>query len=262
MVVLEVDNRETKFINDYQKDFMVLKNLDLGDFKIYNDKREILIERKTIADLVASIKDGRYKNQKLRMLEYRENTEKSVDLVYLLEGQISDIPYFEEKKYWGVLVNSTLRDKIQVIQTGNLKKTAEIILDIYEKLLNNKFEGSSHGSNEIHLESFKKSSFNKPENYFLGQLKLIPGISSSSAKILDEQFKNMKDLIEKIEENLVLENVKLRLKFLSDISLGKRKLGDALATKIISYVLHQEESLEKYEKELLEFKKLKKRKSK
>ena len=72
----------------------------------------------------------------------------------------------------------------------------------------------------------------------------------------------MKELIEKIEENLRLEEVKLRLKFLSDISLEKRKLGEALATKIISYVLYQEQSLEKYEKELDEFKKLKKRKSK
>jgi len=262
MVVLEVDNREGKFINDYQKEFMVLKNLDLGDFKIYNDEREILIERKTITDLIASINDGRYRNQKLRMLEYRKQSQKQVDLVYLLEGQLSEISRFDEKRYWGVLVNSTLRDKIQVIQTGNLKKTAEIVLDIYEKLKNGKFAGGSHETNDIHLESVKKGAFNKPENYFLGQLKLIPGVSSSIAKVLNENFKNMKELIEKIEENLRLEEVKLRLKFLSDISLEKRKLGEALATKIISYVLYQEQSLEKYEKELDEFKKLKKRKSK
>ena len=261
MTTLEVDNREGKFINDYRKDFMILKNLDLGDFKIYNEEREILIERKTIPDLVASIKDGRYKNQKLRMLEYRKNS-KNVDLVYLLEGQIDEISHFDEKKYWGVLVNSTLRDKIQVIQTGKLKKTAEIILDMYEKLKNGKFAGSNHGGTEIHLESVKKGSFNKPENYFLGQLKLIPGVSSSIAKVLSDHFKNMKELIECIEKNLILENVKHRLKFLSDISLEKRKLGDALAKKIISYVLHKEQSLEKYENELEELKKLKKHKSK
>lgn len=259
MVKLVVDNRETKFINDYYESYMETANLDLGDFKIYNEGREILIERKTINDLVASIRDGRYKNQKLRMLEYRKNCEKKVDIMYLLEGKIEEIPNMEGRKYWGVLVNSTLRDGINVIQTGNLHKTADLIIDIYEKLRDGKFDNGNVSKNDIHLESLKKNSLNVPENYFMAQLRLIPGISSSTAIILSENFKNMKELIIKIEENLEKEE-KIRLKFLSEIMLGKRKLGDALSLKIIEYVLYKEESLEKYKKEIEECKKIKKRK--
>ena len=57
-----MDNNAVKF------PYIIYKNLDLGDIIIeYNDIPLIIIERKTIPDLLASIKDGRYKEQKKRI---------------------------------------------------------------------------------------------------------------------------------------------------------------------------------------------------
>ena len=75
---LIIDNRERdliKWFEDHNDKYNENKiqfskeNLDLGDiiFK-KNGKMVILIERKTFSDLSSSIKDGRYKEQKNRIL--------------------------------------------------------------------------------------------------------------------------------------------------------------------------------------------------
>ena len=50
-------------------------NRDIGDFIIKTDTDEIIMifERKSLADLVASIKDGRYSEQSFRLSEYPLN---------------------------------------------------------------------------------------------------------------------------------------------------------------------------------------------
>ena len=66
---LIIDNRET--IKDYfqDKDYVKIKNLDIGDYIFkYDDKDILIIERKTIEDYAASIKDGRHREQKQRLL--------------------------------------------------------------------------------------------------------------------------------------------------------------------------------------------------
>lgn len=62
-----IDNRETKAKQYFEKhEYTNARNLELGDFVFkYNEDIVCLIERKTISDLLASIKDGRYKEQKL-----------------------------------------------------------------------------------------------------------------------------------------------------------------------------------------------------
>ena len=70
---LVIDNREHKLIkllkalnNDYDYDLTIeIEKLDLGDVSIQSDDGEelLLIERKNLADLASSIRDGRYKEQ-------------------------------------------------------------------------------------------------------------------------------------------------------------------------------------------------------
>ena len=74
---IKVDNREHTLIkllkalnNDYgfQLEIEVCK-MDIGDIAIFNAEGEelLLIERKKISDLAASIKDGRYQEQSYRL---------------------------------------------------------------------------------------------------------------------------------------------------------------------------------------------------
>ena len=70
---LYIDNREPKQIINYLNDLnennkytIELKNLELRDYIIYdekNDKTLVIIERKSLSDLESSIKDGRYNEQ-------------------------------------------------------------------------------------------------------------------------------------------------------------------------------------------------------
>ena len=69
---LVVDNRESKIKTQFpQADTTTYENLELGDFVIRLDNADFLVfERKTIPDLAASIKDGRYADQKQRLLAH------------------------------------------------------------------------------------------------------------------------------------------------------------------------------------------------
>ena len=62
-----IDNRENSLIKllEENKIVFIKKNLEIGDIQfIENDKLIYILERKTINDLGASIKDGRYKEKK------------------------------------------------------------------------------------------------------------------------------------------------------------------------------------------------------
>ena len=85
-----VDFREDAlFQNLIKKDFTIEKaNLEIGDIVFEDDDGQILliIERKTVDDLLSSIKDGRYTEQSFRLnaLEQIHNH----NIYYLIEGNI------------------------------------------------------------------------------------------------------------------------------------------------------------------------------
>ena len=64
-----------------QKDVEIV-SLDLGDIVIQNGDDAIVIERKTIADLAASIQDGRHREQKARLIDNYPQSR----IVFLIEG--------------------------------------------------------------------------------------------------------------------------------------------------------------------------------
>ena len=94
---LRIDNREHKLIdlsNDSSYNFIEITTLDIGDIHICDDSNNILVifERKTIPDLLSSIKDGRYSEQSLRL---SENNIHNHNIYYLIEGNINK--YHNEK---------------------------------------------------------------------------------------------------------------------------------------------------------------------
>ena len=232
---LFIDNREQKLI-PLLPDF-IPKQLELGDIIIDSNNHKIIIERKTIGDFNASLKDGRYRNQKLRLLEWKNKLEENVrkDVIYILEEKYGDN---KDKAYWGAIINANLRDNIIVIQSDGLVRTAEIAHDICKKIEEGKFTTLEGGKENIHLEGLSKGDYNTPQTCYLGQLAIIPGVSKNTAKILTNKYPTMKKIINEIESNLSNEIVtpKKRLEFLSEIDLNGRRLGDKLAEKICYYL--------------------------
>jgi ERCC4-type nuclease len=145
-----IDNREHSL---YEKCETILTNdrgyariekqvLPIGDILIKTDegKDVMIIERKTLADLLASIKDGRYEEQSHR-LKYASGFP-SHNVLYIIEGMFSTLRTIMEKK----LVISTMASLnyfkgFSVIRTSGIQETAEILVYFSDKIDRNFMKG-------------------------------------------------------------------------------------------------------------------------
>ncbi len=205
---------------------MKKKNLEIGDIQfIENDKLIYIIERKTVNDLGASIKDGRYKEQKVRLLA--NNTG---NIYYIIEGNIDDCNTLNRKALLGSIINMIFRDNIKIINSNNVLDTYNIIIQIQTKYNDGKFK-QIENNKDSYISSIKT---NKKENMSkelcnIIQLATIPGVSKNISKIVIEQYGNISNLIDEFKKNDDL--------LLSEINLGKRKLGKSLSKKIYEYLI-------------------------
>ena len=142
--MLIIDNREGKLIDlikskptDTFKIPYELKSLQIGDIVISsstNPDKTIIIERKCMTDMIASIKDGRYKEQKVRLQAEAANNP-NTKICYLIEGTMQELRFPTEKTvFYGSIVSSIFRDEIPLIRTGNLNETLDIISRIHERM--------------------------------------------------------------------------------------------------------------------------------
>ena len=103
-MLIKIDNREQELIAEIQQVLSLfdtkeihikVEMLPLGDIIISDDEDNdlIIIERKSINDLIASIKDGRYEEQSYRLngLELHNH-----NIIYLIEGNIHH-PLFKDR---------------------------------------------------------------------------------------------------------------------------------------------------------------------
>ena len=229
---LLIDLREPKTLIDYiislnetstNKITIVQKNLTIGDYVFYdevNTKELLIIERKSLADLEASIKDGRYNEQSFRL---NETTLHNHNIIYLLEGAIIKYnPKFRNTLYSSLLSLNYYKG-FSVINVLNQTETGDILLAFASKLLrenkpgfysdlsNNENNNENNSTNYIStLKTTKKSHINS-DNIFQLMLMQIPGISNVSALALANEFKNMENLLNALKSSNIekLENIKL-----------------------------------------------------
>lgn len=135
-----IDTREKKVIEYFQNEAhgfenVRIKTLDIGDVHcVHNGKVVLIIERKSLDDLAASIKDGRYREQKLRLKA------SGLEFVYLLEGIVrkttpqSKINRLPTKTVVSSIVNMCVRDKIRMLSTPSLHHTLYFLHQMYDKL--------------------------------------------------------------------------------------------------------------------------------
>ena len=90
----------------------------------------IVIERKTYDDLSTSIKDGRYKEQKNRILNSVSN---NIRKIYLLEGNKNDFK-LPETVLEGTIINTIIRDNIHIFISKNISDTIKFIKTIIKNI--------------------------------------------------------------------------------------------------------------------------------
>ena len=204
-----VDNREGKIITELEntKPFTYTKeNLDIGDFKFELGNKKIIIERKTVDDLISSIKDGRYKEQKCRLLNEQQNNS---TIIYLIEGDIWKSKKFNSETLYSVVINTMIRDNIHVYMSKSIEHTVMFLTKIYKQMEKNKdiFIKEKTSADEEktptdeedtsyaqYIKPNKKANIT-PKICFINQLRQIPGISYTIASTLAETYKNMHSLL-------------------------------------------------------------------
>ena len=212
-----IDVREDLLYNDiFDRDLDIYKDkieiikesLDIGDINIkYNDILYIF-ERKTVRDLVSSIHDGRYREQKARMLSIYDKYQ----LSYIIEEDdvISSKIYSNKSIIQGAYINTMFRDNIRVLFTKKICETATLLLSIAVKIIENPKKFISTKTNEnsadICYTDYVKLKKKKIDNIdvdtcYIMQLSQIPHISNIIAKNIAKIYPSMPYLITQLIDN-------------------------------------------------------------
>jgi ERCC4-type nuclease len=220
-----IDSRETTLYEKLiKKNIEVVKQqLEIGDIHITFNDNIFVYERKTASDLLASIKDGRYKEQKIRMTSTYKNCN------YIIE---EDTIVSSNSILLSSYLHSIYRDNFNVFFTKNVEETAEFLYLLYNKILANpeKFINNIENTKSSYIDNYKIKSKKieniDKDNCYLLQLSQIPTISKEIAKKIKEQYATIRILIKTLEES---DNKTLLLTKINGI--GKNK-----ANKILEFL--------------------------
>jgi len=242
MINIKIDNRENNLfsilkdrdLDIYNDKINIIKEqLDIGDIHIsfnFNDISYLYIyERKTYNDLLSSIKDGRYKEQKTRL---KTSTANSIN--YIIEGD--NITSTKNKNNQKIITSSYIhmlyRDNINILFTLNIDDTATFLLLLATKIIdkpeyfifNNNF--NCEYIDICKIKTQKNKNIDKNTCYLL-QLSQIPSISKEIAKNISNVYPSLVSLID------ALNNSDNKINLLMKID----KIGKTKAQTIIDYLL-------------------------
>jgi ERCC4-type nuclease len=249
---IRIDIREHDLINLCKTDKddieVTTETLPIGDIIItHKGVDKVVIERKSIADLLASIKDGRYEEQSYRLngLEHPNH-----NIVYLIEGDIKKYST-EKQKIYSAIISLNYYKGFSVIRTNSLQETSDFIISMALKMVksesrtpyyeNEKYKEKEKENVKDYVNVVKKVKKDNitPNNINEIMLCQIPGISSAAAIAIMEQFKTIPNLITSIQNdpkclsNICITNTKGQL----------RKINKTCSTNIVTYLLNQEEKI-------------------
>jgi ERCC4-type nuclease len=245
-MIIKIDTRETALLQQIlcqTTTIPVFKNiqiksetLPIGDIIISDDTEDkVIIERKSVNDLLSSIKDGRYEEQSYRLNGLKHHNH---NIIYLIEGDVNKINYFktvnpaEKLTLYSAMFSLNYYKGFSVFRSFNMEETANIVCNMAYKMgkdLSKKpyyqnttqIEMPINESGETALvtncedsdetqvtdkdyvgvvKKIKKDNIT-PDN--IGEIMLcqIPGISSVTALAVMEKYNTIPNLIKELELN-------------------------------------------------------------
>jgi ERCC4-type nuclease len=238
---------------DYQDIHLSKRVIPLGDILVETDVDETIsiIERKSLSDLLASIKDGRYEEQSHRLLWSSQIHPHNI--VYLVEGMLSSLRNVQEKRtIYSAITSIQLFKGFSIMRTSSIHETAEFIIHYCNKVGKELAKGK-RPANTMSIsttgESHELETVQQPQNYTnfvkkikrdnitpenIGEIMLsqIPGISAITASAIMKHFSHFTRLLEEIHKDKeVLNGIKIETN-------GKsRKLGKGVIENIMRYLL-------------------------
>jgi ERCC4-type nuclease len=220
--------------------------LVIGDATLRSDHDDddnsdiILFERKTLTDLAASIRDGRYKEQSFRMNQFCELANHNI--IYIIEGDMAKYADktpgsnpISKKALYSAMFSMLYLKGFSVFRTSNVRETADLILYFADKydavpagerkpFYRNKTkptttptkhedqepsqteeeEEQQPKSGATYSSTFKhkeRSSQIVPENIGEIMISAIPFVSSKTASAIMSEYKTITKLIEAMQKD-------------------------------------------------------------
>ena len=214
----------------------------------------MIFERKTISDLISSIKDGRYREQSYRLTHLPINNH---NIFYVIEGNLLDYTSknneTNRKILYSAMFSLSYKKGFSLLHGNSWLDTAEYIIRFMDKLGVDPIGGDPltpqatlvSGVEEIKpptdclpssqkyscvIRPTKRSNVTKNN---IGEIMLsqIPGVSMNSAQCLMEKYKTIKHLIDSLQEDeKCLDNFQINYKN------GIRKISKSTITSLKEYL--------------------------
>ena len=147
-MLLQIDTREQQLIAVINELILTVPafkdiNIDvmqmpLGDIIIFDEElghASVIVERKSLSDLDASIKDGRYEEQSYRLngLDHPNH-----NIIYLVEGNLttrnSSFKKIDNRTIYSAMFSLLFYKGFSVVRTFDLEETATFLLQSLVKL--------------------------------------------------------------------------------------------------------------------------------
>lgn len=229
-----IDYREADLIKVLEgKDKkMVVKQLVVGDIWIGMEgegeeakmaEGGLVIERKSIRDLEASILDGRYREQRGRILAFCH--EHKTQPMYVLEGSLDSLTGRLQKKALLKFINRLIfHYQIPVMQTSGMLETAELVETMEEQWNADpkSFQRTTElvkVSDGIHVQ--KKVNANDPKQFATACLVQCPGVSVKMAEAILAEFPSLKQVMD------------APVKAIEQVKVGNRKVGPVVSQRLL-----------------------------
>jgi ERCC4-type nuclease len=211
-MIITIDIREQDLLQQIKqlvlfvpifKQIKVLTNtLPIGDVIISDENEEkLIIERKSVSDLLASIKDGRYEEQSYRLNGLQHHNH---NIIYLIEGDVNQSNRFksdnktEKLTMYSAMFSLNYYKGFSVFRSFNLEETATIICNMAYKL-------------EKGLQSGKKQFYKKKDDVNILSENTISdnvGEANRSSDVVENSEKDYVSVIKKVKkENITAENI-------------------------------------------------------
>ena len=217
-MIIKIDNRETDLIKSctyileispsYKNIQLQVVNLHIGDVIISNKEEDlVIVERKSIRDLAASIKDGRYDEQSYRLNGIPHHNH---NIIYLIEGDMNKFNIFKDRMekmtLYSSMVSLNLYKGFSVIRSINIEETALFLCNMAYKMSKCETDGR-----KFFYPNPKPKQEPQNENQIQEKEQHLPLEQHLQEQHLQEEGNEMKNycsVVKKVKkENITKENI-------------------------------------------------------
>jgi len=232
------------------------ERLDVGDVHIVGENAVVVFERKALSDFLASLRDNRYKEQKIRLNAFVAESVaagKTASWAYVVQS--SRVPEWQgaigpvstgalnAKHVHCAIVKSALRDGVPSLWANGSNDVADLVAYVARGVTENAFVRqiqapqcggdpttgeqpvTTYASTKVHVN--KRRNMDDSSNVHVAMLSCINGMSSSKADALLKHFGTIVAVIEKVRSNDGRKEVE-------NLQVGGKRLGPALTERLAS----------------------------